>query len=51
MDSTRADLLEDLLGINEATGGDIGVGFPEGVVERRTIGFIEPIAGVERQEL
>ena len=36
---------------NQATSGDICVGFTEGVVERRTIGFVEPITGVEWQKL
>ena len=45
------ELLEDLLGINKTTGGDIGVGFTEGLVQRSTVGFVEPITGVEWQEL
>lgn len=51
MDSTRPELLEDVLGGHEAAGGDIGVGLTESLVEDGTIAFVEPITGVERQEL
>ena len=50
-DSTRPELLEDFLGINQATGGDIDGGFTEGLVERGTIRFVEPVTGVEWQKL
>ncbi len=51
MGSTRAELPKNVLGIDEAAGSDIGTGFAEGLVKRGTLALIEPIAGIERQEL
>ncbi len=51
MGSTRAELPKNVLGVDEAAGSDIGTGFAEGLVKRGTLALIEPIAGIERQEL
>ncbi|TDI24515.1 MAG: hypothetical protein E2P06_06890 [Acidobacteria bacterium] len=51
MGSTRSTLPEDLRRIDQVTGGNIGVRRPEGVVKGRAVSFIEPITGIQRQEL
>ena len=51
MGSTRAELPEDLLGVNQATSCDVGTGLAECLMKRNTLALIEPVARVERQEL
>jgi hypothetical protein len=45
--STRAKLSENVLGVDESIGGDIGIGVADGLVKRGTVSGVEPIAGVE----
>lgn len=47
----RSKFPEDFFGIEEPIGGDIGVRLAEGFVKGGTIGFIEPIARVQWQQL
>ena len=51
MDSTRANLSKDLLGINQPTGREVSAGFSKRLMERGTVIRIEPIARIEWQEL
>lgn len=51
MESTRAKFLEDLVGIDESPLGYINIRVAEGLMESRTIGVVEPIARIERQQL
>jgi hypothetical protein len=46
----RSEVLENLGGINEPAGGNIGVGFAQRFVKRRPVGFIEPIARIKWQK-
>jgi len=48
--STRAKLPQDLVRIDKAVLGDIHLGFPKGLVQRGTLGVVEPIAGIKRQQ-
>ena len=47
----RPELGENLLGANELAGGHINLRLLQGIVESRTISFIEPIARIQQQEL
>ena len=51
MDSTRANLSKNLLGINQPTGREVSAGFSKRLMERGTVIRIEPIARIEWQEL
>ena len=49
--STRSELLENLGGVDETAGVDIGLGLAQGGVKGRAVGLIEPVPWVERQQL
>jgi len=46
----RSEVLQNLLRVDEPTCSDVSVGFAQRFVERRTVGFIEPIARIKRQK-
>jgi hypothetical protein len=48
--STRSEFPEDILGIDQSPGSNIGIGVAERLMEGGTVGVIQPVAGVERQE-
>ena len=51
MASTRRELLEHLGSIDEPSSGDVGIGLAQSLVEYRAVGVIEPVAGIEREQL
>ena len=50
MASTRSEFPEDVLGIDQSPGSNIGIGVAEGLMEGGTVGVIQPVAGVKRKE-
>ena len=47
----RLELPENLLRVDEPTGSDVSVRLVQSLVECRTVGLIEPVARVQRQQL
>src|SRR2546428_13939262 len=47
----RSEVLENLLGVDQPTCGDVSVRFAQGFVECCSYRFIQPVAGVERQQI
>jgi hypothetical protein len=47
----RSQAFEDVGGINKPAGIHIRLGLSEGRVQGRTVGIVEPVAGVQRQQL
>ncbi len=47
----RTELPQDLLSIDQAILRNINIRVPERPVQRRTLGFIEPVARIQRQQL
>jgi len=43
--STRSKFPEDILGINQSPGSNIGIGVAEGLIEGGTVGIIQPVVG------
>ena len=47
----RPELPEDLVSVDEPACSDISLRLAQSLVECRTVGFIEPVPGVKRQQL
>src|SRR5437773_6720212 len=47
----RFELPENLLRVDEPTGSDVSVRLAQRLVKCRTVGLVQPVAGVQRQEL
>jgi hypothetical protein len=48
--STRPKLFEHFGSINQAAGCYVSVRVPQGLMKGRSVGVVEPITGVQRQE-
>lgn len=46
----RPEVLEDVVRVDKPTGSNIGIGLAQRFVQGRTIGLIEPVARVKRQQ-
>jgi hypothetical protein len=50
VESTRTELPEHFLDVDDSTSGNVSIGLPERFMQRRPILLIEPIPGVQREK-